>query len=235
MVRRYQEVWRTQREPSDERFAELLHRAFSENWTERLMQELGLYRKEREAGRWADALLEFRRSLTFSRRVESEISERWLVAFDGDDPRVAEIVSSRLASAVVDAFDDDRRNDRERDELDSPVGPALQLLRERIWAAKAKISRWEKTHDGGTVPAALMKDYEALMAKYLELLEEVVDRVGQRERTDTLSVRPVKTPRVSEGRVSPLLLHFVGAGALAGLLIGLFTMPLFLWWRRHLP
>ena len=214
--------------PSDEQFERVLHHAFSEDWTENLMEELGLYREEREAGHFADALLRFRRSTAFSRRVESDISERWTVAFEADDPSVAEEVSYRLASFIAEQGDNDS------DEADEPSAFLLKVLREQLLAAESEIETWRSTHEGKTPPAALMKPYEALHAHYSEVLKGVVHG-PHRFRLLQFQYEMVKTPRVSDGRIGPSLLPLAGAGGAAGLFIGLFTMPIFPWWRRHAP
>jgi len=228
----YAEEWRTLREASQEQYAERLNYAFSEDWIEHLMQELGLYRKEREAGRWADALLAFRRSTYFSRRVEDESSELWLIAFEADDPGVATTVSSRLASWLAHQSDD---QSRESDEMDRPLQAALQFLVEQLRTADSEIAAWKKTNAGRTPPAALMNGYKALSTEYEGLLKEVVHPVGDRIHYFSREVTVVKTPRVFDWRVSPVFLPNVAMGAAAGLIFGLFTMPPFFWWRRHAP
>jgi len=219
--------------PPRDRFDEMLHNVFSEDWTESLMEELGLYREEREAGHFADALLRFRRNTAFSRRVESDISERWTVGFEADDPSVAEGVSFRLASFLAESVDD------EDDDFDESFGLGLQILRDNLLEAESEISTWSAMHGSRTPPAAMTKRYQALVADYTDVLKETaghrVTFSPHRVRPITLNIEIVKTPRVSDGRIGPSLLQFAGAGATTGLFIGLFTMPPFFWWRRHAP
>jgi plasmid stabilization system protein ParE len=206
---------------SDRLLDAMLQNPFSEDWMERLMQEFGLYRREREAGRWADALLGLRSDITFSRRVESDISERWTVAFEADDPRVAEKVSSRLASFIAESFKDDG------EEADESGAFILEILREQLLATTSEIETWRSTHGSQTPPAALMKQYGAQSAEYRDALRAVPSG-PHRYRLFELHLEMVKTPRVSDGRIGPGLLQCSGSGAVVGLFIGLFTMPFFL-------
>ena len=74
-----------------------------------------------------------------------------------------------------------------------------------------------------------------LISFYGLLLKEVVHPVGDRIHYFSREVTVVKTPRVFDWRVSPVFLPNVAMGAAAGLIVGLFTMPPFFWWRRHAP
>jgi hypothetical protein len=218
--------------PDDQHVDQMLRALFSEKQTEQLIRELGLYKRERDAGRWADALLRFRRGMAFSRHVESAISQRWTVAFEADDPNVAETVSLRLASHIAEEVHE------ESYDVWGSFGLSLQNLRWLLRVAESEMTAWSGTHGGRTPPAAMASKYEALYREYTDVQNEIELSTQSHYHGFPplgLMVEVVGTPRVSDGRIGPSLLRFAGVGAAAGLYLGLFTMPPFFWWRRHVP
>ncbi len=152
------------------------------------------------------------------------------MAFEADDPNVAETVSLRLASHIAEEV-----HVESYESGDDNLGLYMQDLRGRLAAAQAEMTTWSARHKGKTPPPELTRKYQGLYFEYTDALNENELSLSQhRHRFPPLglNVEIVRTPRVSDGRVGSSLLLFAGAGAAAGLLIGLFTMPPFFWWRR---
>jgi len=217
---------------------ELLQSAFFEDRMERLMQDLDLYKAERDSGHSADALLLLRASTAVSRHRENETTERWMVAYEANDASAAERTSLRLASLINEEAGKTRwKGWRLSDEGDQEIERLLEDVRAVVRASEVEIQEWPAKHGGRPAPAALRKQSDALLRDYVESLKRLepielnIDSVPPVE----LKAEIIKTPRAFNGRVDPPFASFAGLGASAGLLIGLFTMPPFFWWRRHAP
>jgi hypothetical protein len=216
----------------------LLQRSLSEDRMERLMQEVGLYKAERDSGRSADALLLLRASTAVLRHREDETTERWMVAFEANDAGTAELTSLRLASLIKEQADTRGwRLGGLSTEEDPKVERLLEDIRAELILSETEIREWPRKHDGRPAPPALRKQFDALGRDYsaslkrYEPIEANIDFAGPVQ----LKAEIVKVPRGFDGRVDPPFRSFAGMGAAAGLFIGLFTMPPFFWWRRHIP
>jgi hypothetical protein len=214
------------------RLDDLLQNALSEDRMERLMQELDLYKAERDSGHSADALLFLRASTAVSRHREDDTSERWMVAFEANDSGTAERTSLRLASFIkevanVTGLGLDPEKDRE-------LTRSLEDVKALLRGSEAEIKRWSRTHGGRPAPPALRTQYDALLRDFVDVLRHYepirrnIDSAGRVE----LKSEIIKAPMAFDGRVDPPFRSFAGLGALTGLFIGLFTMPPFFWWRR---
>ncbi len=196
----------------------------SQTRLERIIRDLGLYKVELERAALSDVVRLMRSDITIDPLTSDPQRDDvagFSVSFEAADPKVAQRVTERLSSLMIE----ESLRDREMlvEGTEAFLDWQIEDLRERIIAYEQKLKSL-RAHSGPSLSQADLLPYEVLQERYRTLLiqaEELRTAANLERRQIGEQFKLVNAARLPERPVGPSRLSVNLAGTFAGFGLGL--------------
>ena len=216
----------TRTHPSPVRFQQITQNILSRTRLERMISDFGLYKNEKEGAPRGEAVLQMRRNITvsfgFSDNAQDSDAGRFSVSFISSDPRMAQRITERLASLIIE--ENLREKEVETEGTTQFIESQIADVRRRIIAYENTLEELRARGGRRSLSQADLLPYELLQERYRTLLIKGEESriAADVERSQIGEQFVVIDPaRLPERPVGPSRLGVNVAGTFAGLGLGL--------------
>lgn len=167
----------TMTQPIEERLPAITDQILSRSRLEQIIQQLDLYKEEREREVMEDVVARMRRDVTTS-AVGRDVNS-FRVSYVSDSAEKARKVTERLASLYIEQNLKDREN--QADSTSQFLTTQLEEAKQRLIEQEKKLEEYRKAH-AGQLPSQMQSNLQAIQTASLQLqsLNEATNRAQER-------------------------------------------------------
>jgi polysaccharide chain length determinant protein (PEP-CTERM system associated) len=148
----------------DERLPAITDQILSRSRLERIIQELDLYKTERDRNVMEDVVATMRQDISTS--ADGKNVDSFRISYASDNPQVAQKVTERLASLYIDQNTEDRK--AQADHTSEFLAAQLANAKRRLIEQERKLEEYRKQH-AGEMPSQMSGNLQAIQNANMQL------------------------------------------------------------------